>query len=169
MAKMDNLSSDVVRVKAARFVENGAGTYDFDVFIPAGAIILDITVAGEVLWTAATSASLEVGDYACTITNGVPVIGSAIDADGFFTAVDLKATDLTQGQHINLVQTGGVQGAYLPAIDGGSGATHNLQLSDGVDRIVRFEVVSVGAGTAGRTYVSLAYAMPAVRDIDKNA
>lgn len=168
----DNVSEAIMRVASARFVEAGAGTYNFDVFVPAGAIILDIIVAAEALWTAATSAALNVGDYAASEVNGYNKIGSAIDADGFFSNVNLKATDLTQGQHLTLTRTGGMQGVYLPSLLIGSdvlptqfGDVHALQLVDGVDRYVRFQVVSVGAGTAGRTYVALYYAMPPAKDI----
>lgn len=149
---ISNFPQEMVACKSALFVENGAGTYDFDVKVPAGAAIVNIMVQAEALWSAATSASLEIGDY----TTADPPV--AIDADGFFTAVDLKATDLTAGQHIDFVQTGGVEGAYVTLAAAGA---HSLQRMDGVDRWVRARVVSVGAGTAGRTRVSVFYAQPA--------
>lgn len=168
MATSDNLSGNVARVKTAQFNENGAGTYNFDVFLPAGAVISNIVIAAEVLWAAATSALMDVGDYAvASVTDGSPVIGSAINATGFFNQINLKATDLTQGQHVDFNRPGGKQGTYVPFADPAAGSIaagsdiHPLQLSDGVDRFLRFKIVSVGAGTAGRTFVAVEYLPPA--------
>ena len=167
---LDNLSGDVVRVKAARIVEAGAGTYNFDVFIPAGALILDILVHNEVLWAAATSAALTVGDFASAAgtqaagTAGGPVIGAAIDADGFWASTSLKATDLLAGESLSMDSTqtrGAVPGAYVTA----GTSTHIAERLSLVDRFVRFQVVSVGAGTAGRTYCAVVFAQPATKDV----
>lgn len=131
----------------ALFVENGADTYDFDVLLPAGALITGIFVHAIALWDAATSASLDVGDYN---TDGT----TARDADGFFTATNLKATDLTAGQSISLLGAGagGEAGAYNSGTN-----THWDKLYSADARILRFRVVSVGAGTAGRTFVAVTY------------
>lgn len=132
---------------AARFVENGAGTYDFDVLLPENALITGIFVYAEALWDAATSASMEVGDYNVDGT-------TARDADGFFTAIDLKATDLTLDQSVSLLGAGagGVAGAYNSGTN-----THWDKLWSATARILRFRAVSVGAGTAGRTRVAVTY------------
>ena len=171
-AAISPISSDAMRVKSAKFLENGAGTYNFDVLIPAGAVIHNIMIAGEALWAAATSAVLNVGDYAVgALVDGSLPIGSAISSNGFFTAVNLKATDLTQGQHIDFNRPGGKQGTYIPFPDPAAGSIaagsdiHPLQVSDGVDRIIRFNIVSVGAGTAGITFVSIIYSAPAVQTV----
>lgn len=153
---LDNLSDRSVRVQAARFVENGAGTYTFDVVIPAYAVILDIVVYAEALWTAATSASMEVGTYA--YSSGT--VGSAVDADGFFTAVDLKATDLLADESVNFDRAGGVEGAFLAGT-----ATHWTDRLSASDRVVRFSAVSVGAGTAGRTVCAVIFAKPVLTEV----
>lgn len=132
-----------------RLVENGAGTYPADFLIPAGALITDIVVIGEALWDAATSASLEVGDFQ---TDGT----TEIDDDGFFTAVDLKATDLLAGQALGFHSLGAEAGAYRVGT-----STHWTALYSSSARIVRFNAVSVGAGTAGRTWVGVAFVQPA--------
>lgn len=119
------------------FTENGAGTYTATFAIPAGAVIVDIIVNAIALWAAGTSASLEIG---------------ATDPDGYYTAVDLKATDLLAGESLRLAAAGGVQGAYVanshvtPAY---FAAATNLVAT----------VVSVGAGTTGRTLVTVLYAL----------
>jgi hypothetical protein len=138
-----------VESNSAWIVENGAGTYNFDVLLPAGAFITNVFVHNHVLWTAATSASLEVGDY----TNAATPV--AIDADGFFTAVDLKATDLIAREGISLMAAGGVEGAYSAGT-----LTHWEDLYKATERIIRFSIVSVGAGTAGRTFCCITYVTP---------
>jgi hypothetical protein len=142
-------SGAVVEAACAWIVENGAGTYNFDVLLPAGALITDIIVHNHVLWTAATSASLEVGDF----TNAATPV--AIDADGFYTAVDLKATDLLATEGINFGFAGGVQGAYSTGT-----LTQWNNLYKATERIIRFSIVSVGAGTAGRTFCCVTYVCP---------
>src|SRR5919197_4197218 len=82
----------------------GAGTYTGSVTVPAGSTILDIQVQSTALWTAATSATLKVGD------------GS--DDDGRYTGVNLKATDLIVGEVIRFASTGGKEGAYLVTASG---------------------------------------------------
>ncbi len=133
-----------VQVLQARFVENGAGSYVADFILPAGATLVDIIVEAEALWTAATSAVIDIGD--------------ATDPDGYFSAVNLKATDLLAGQSVSLGSTqvnGGDGAAYV--IVGTS--THLARLSSSSARTVTATVTSVGAGTAGRTIVTVLYAV----------
>lgn len=140
----DNISQSVERVAAFRFVENGAGTYTGSVTLPARAILTDVQVHAEVLWTAASSALLKVGDVT--------------DDDGILVDVDLKATDLILGESISVYQAGGQQGADL-----GDAATPGTQWNRRrltTARVVSATVVSVGAGTAGRTVVSIHYVVP---------
>lgn len=164
---MGNFPIEMPVVKSARLVESAeAGPYLFDVFVPAGAIIQDIIVHAEALWDDTTAASLEIGDYASSAgSDGQPAIGAAIDADGFFTAVDLKATDLLAGESISVQgPQGGVGGAYATA----GTNTHVLERLSLVDRFVRAKVaVTDGDGTAGRTYVSVILLQPATKDIDE--
>jgi len=126
---------------------DGAGTYTGDVTIPAGAEILDIIVIADALWTATTSASLEVGDYTTA--------GVAIDADGFYTAVNLKATDLLAGESLSFAQSGGKAGAYNTGTN-----THWTNRRAATARLLRSRVVTVGAaGNAGRTRVIVFYCL----------
>jgi hypothetical protein len=131
---------DGVVCKELTFVEEGAGTYTGEVALPAGAILIDIIVAAVALWDAATSASLEVGNSG--------------DPDGYFTAVDLKATDLLANESISLSsKDGGVGGADAPA-------THIIDRYKATAETITATVVSSGAGTLGRTRVLVVYALP---------
>jgi hypothetical protein len=137
MARMAGKARRVMTAELTFTETAGAGTYTGEVVVPAGAWLLDIMVQNVALWTAATSASLEVGD--------------ATDPDGFYTAVDLKATDLLANESISFAQQGGVGGAYLPA-------GHVLGRYSASERTITATVVTVGAGgTAGRTRVLVQY------------
>jgi hypothetical protein len=119
------------------FTENGAGTYTGTIELPANSRIIDIGVDGQVLWAAATSASMIVGD--------------GVDPDGFFAATDLKATDLLAGEINNIEHPGGKAGAYI--------ALEQRKLFQAAARDVIGVVTSVGAGTAGRTRLYVVYAV----------
>lgn len=121
------------------FTEDGAGTYTGTVALPAGATLIDVIIVAVALWTAGTSASLEVGD--------------GTDPDGYFTAVDLKATDLLAGETLSLALAGGVQGAYIAN-------SHVTPRYSATARNIIGVVTSVGAGTAGRTRMLVLYALP---------
>lgn len=143
LAKIDGLTGYIPQVQLVTFTETtGAGTYTGSVTVPAGAIIHDIKVWSTVLWTATTSALMDVGD--------------ATDPDGWFTQVDLKATDLLVGEEINFVQTGGQEGAYLSTTTGKRSAAYSASA-----RVVSGIVVTVGAaGNAGRTFMLVNYSLP---------
>lgn len=120
----------------------GAGIYTGSVTVPAGALIVDIKVWSTALWTATTSATMKVGDVA--------------DDDGWFTAVDLEATDLLVGEELNFVQAGGKQGAYLSTTTGLRSAAYNAG-----SVIVSGIITTVGAaGSAGRTFMAVTYVLP---------
>jgi hypothetical protein len=120
----------------------GAGVYTGSVTVPAGALILDIKVWSTVLWTATTSATMKVGD--------------ATDDDGWFTGVNLKATDLLVGEELNFIQTGGKEGAYLSLTTGARSAAYSASA-----RVVSFVVTTVGAaGNAGRSFGAVVYVLP---------
>ena len=78
---------------------SGAGVWTGSVSVPAGATIFDVIVNGVALWTSQTSAVMDVGD--------------AGDPDGYFTQVDLKATDLLAGESLSFALAGGKVGAYI--------------------------------------------------------
>ena len=124
-------ATPIVAVERTFTETTGAGTYTGAVVLPAGATLLDIIVNGVALWTATTSAALEVGD--------------GTDPDGYYTAVDLKATDLLAGESLSFAHAGGKVGAYIA----------DSQVSPryaAASRTITGTVVTVGAaGDAGRT------------------
>ena len=136
--KLDTLTGYPVEAHEVTFTETGAGTYTGSVAVPAGATILDIIVNGVALWTAATSAVMKVGDT---------------DDDGYYTGIDLKATDLLAGESLSFALAGGKAGAYIA----------NSQVSPryaAAARTISGIITSVGAGTAGRTRMVVIYAAP---------
>jgi hypothetical protein len=160
-----NLPAGAVRNYAALFEENGDGTYTFDVFVPAYARIVDLGATAIALWTAGTSASLDVGDYEADTDEdtGIITLGSEIDLNGFFVDVDLKATDLIAGQSISLA--GGGQGEVAGAYNSGTN-THWDDLVVAVDRFVQFRIVAAGTeALLGRTYVWADIAYPLLNTI----
>lgn len=123
------------------FQEAGAaGVYTGSVTIPAGATLHDIIVNGVALWTAGTSAAMIVGD--------------AADPNGYYDAVDLKATDLLAGESISFALAGGQAGAYIA----------NSQVSprySASERVITGQVTTVGTtATAGRTRMTVIYSVP---------
>ena len=120
---------------------SAAGVYTGSVTVPAGALITDIKVWSTVLWNAGTSALMDVGDVT--------------DPDGWFTQIDVKATDLAVGEEINFVQTGGKEGAYLSLTTGLRSAAYSASA-----RIVSGIITQVGTGTAGRTFMAVIYVLP---------
>ncbi len=131
------------RIQSVLFTEAGAGTYTGTIALPAGAIIVDVIITAGALWAAATSA--------------VMIVGDATDPNGFFDAVNLKATDLLAGESINFCHTGGKEGADVDAPDA---ATHIRRRWLAAARNVVGKVTSVGAGTTGRTYMTVVYTVP---------
>lgn len=140
-------ASGVVGASVSFTETTGAGTYTGEITIPAGATILDIIVQGDAVWTATTSATMEVGDYTTA--------GVALDADGFYTAVNLKATDLLAGESLSFAQSGGKAGAYNIGTN-----THWTNRRSTSERKIRGSVVTVGAaGNAGRTRMVVLYSL----------
>jgi hypothetical protein len=138
--KCDGINATAYQVvmEEVSFTETGAGAYTGTIAIPAGSQILDVAVHGIALWDAATSASLIVGD--------------SDDDNGFFTATDLKATDLLAGEVNNFEHPGGKAGAYI--------ASEQRKLYQATARNIIGVATSVGAGTAGRTRLVVTYANP---------
>lgn len=133
-------NAGITLLQEVLFTADGAGTYTGTIALPAGARIIDIGVEGVALWDSATSASMIVGDDA--------------DADGFFTATDLKATDLLVGEINNIEHPGGKAGAYI--------AGEQRVLRSSAARNIIGVITADGAGSAGRTRMYVFYAVPAV-------
>jgi hypothetical protein len=120
---------------------SAAGTYTGSITVPAGALILDTKLWSTVLWNAGTSATGKIGDVA--------------DDDGWFTGINMQATDLLVGEEINFVQTGGKEGAYLVLATGLRSAAYSASA-----RVVSCIITTVGTGTAGRSFFAVLYIVP---------
>jgi len=132
-----------IKAEEVTFTEAGDTTYTGSVTVPAGGIIHDILVIAVALWDDGTSASMKVGD--------------AADDDGYYTGVDLKATDLLADETISFAAQGGVGGAYLTA----GTNTHFTDLYSATARVVSGVVTTGGQdGTAGRTRMVVLYSLP---------
>lgn len=122
----------------------GAGTYTGSVTVPAGATILDILINGVALWNPATSAVMKVGDT---------------DDDGYYIDIDLMATDLLAGESLSFALAGGKAGAYIA----------NSQVSprySAAARTINGIITTVGgAGSTGRTRMTVVYHLPVTADI----
>lgn len=139
--KLAGITGYPVQAAEATFTEtSGAGVWTGSVSVPAGAIIHDIIVSGVALWTSQTSALMDVGDVT--------------DPDGYFTQIDLKATDLLAGESLSFALAGGKAGAYIA----------NSQVSprySASSRVVSGIITKVGTtGTAGRTRMTVVFSLP---------
>lgn len=140
----------VVVAKRVTLAETATGvSHVATVAIPAGGTLLDILVSGGVLWGAA-AAVLKVGDTA--------------DDDGYFTAVNLKATDLLAGETLSVSGStsnwGGKNGVYLVAATGQRGPTSSnfgTYYAAGSNILITVTVTTPSV-TTGRTYVTVFYA-----------
>lgn len=117
-----------------------AGVYSAAAALPPGAHLLDVLVEGVALWDNGTSATLIVGDGA--------------DDDGYYTGVNLKATDLLPGESLSFALAGGKAGAYIA----------NSQVSPRYSasaRTITAKVTTVGtAPSTGETRVQVIWAQP---------
>lgn len=137
--KLASITGYPVEAHEVTFTEDGTGTYTGAVNVPAGATLIDIIVNGVALWTAGTSATMKVGD--------------ATDDDGYYTGVNLKATDLLAGESLSFALAGGKAGSYIA----------NSQVSPRYSasaRVISGVVTSSGAGTAGRTRMVVVFVLP---------
>lgn len=155
------LHQGAVRVAAGQMIETDSsdqlGTWVYDVYIPAYALIQDIIVQNEVEW-GATSATLVVGDY--TVDSDDGSISTVIDADGFYTAVSLvNGGTIASGGTLDFAHTpDAVDGAYLTLTDvvEANGLMHTA------DRWIRASLTTAtAAGTqAGKTFIYVVYMVP---------
>ena len=137
---LDGASGYPINSAEVTFTETaGAGVWTGDVTIPAGATLLDILVNAVALWNSETSATMIVGDVA--------------DPNGFYAAVNLKATDLLAGESISFALAGGKAGAYIAA----SQVSPRYMVTE---RVITGEITKVGTtGTAGRTRMTVLWAL----------
>lgn len=129
-------SHGLVRTAYGILTETGTHTYTLTLALPAASLIVDIGVVGIALWNSAGAVSLIVGDGA--------------DNDGFFTATDLKATDLLAGETNNIEHPGGKAGAYIVS-------EQRVLYQATARNIIGVVTVASGVGTLGRTLMYVHY------------
>lgn len=138
--KTDGVAAGGYLVTAEEFTfteTSGAGTYTATCTVPAGATLLDIIVNGVALWDNAGTVTMKVGDT---------------DDDGFFTGVNLKATDLLAGESISFESAGGKAGAYI------ANSQVSPRYSATARAITGIITTSSTGGSAGRTRMTVVYA-----------
>ena len=125
----------------------GAGVYTGSVTVPGNSWLLDIKLFNTVYWTATTTALMDIGD--------------ADDPDGWFTQIDLKATDIVAGTNAEVIDfnnPGGQEGAYLVTATG-----ERALMYAATERVISGIVTTVGAaGNAGRSRMVVLYTDPTI-------
>lgn len=130
--------------KEVTFTEiGGALTYTGGVVVPAGATIVDIIVHGVALWDNAGAVTMIVGDT---------------DDNGFYTGINLKATDLLAGESLSFAQSGGKAGAY----NAGTNTHWTNRYSSSERTIAGIITTASTGGSAGRTRMTVLYSLPTV-------
>lgn len=138
--------------KAILFTENATNTlHEGSVIVPAGAFLHDIEVIAKALWGAG-SASMEVGD--------------AADPDGYFTGVNLKATDLLVGEVLRLSDNGawgGKEGPYVTSVGRRGPTTSNFGTYLEAGATIKGSIaVGTPGSTQGRTLMRVSYSVPVI-------
>lgn len=120
----------------------GAGTYTGTVVLPAGAVVQDVVIRNDALWTATTSATMNVGD--------------ADVATGYFSGLNLKTTPAAATAAVPTSAS-----AYLSHASGGAYKGFNKYYATG--GLITGTIVTVGAaGNAGITRMFVSYTVPNV-------
>lgn len=136
----------VVHTKLVTFTEAGDTTYTASVPIPVGSLVHEIEIRSTVLWDDTGAVTAIVGDTA--------------DPNGYFDAVNMKATDLLVGEVLRMSNSeywGGVQGAYLVAASGTNSASYYAAASN----ITAVITTANQNGSAGRTFMWVTYSTAA--------
>jgi hypothetical protein len=94
-------------------------------------------------------------------------VGDTVDDDGYFTGINLKATDLLVGEVLSIADStnwGGKNGAYLVAATGQRGpvATNFGTYYAAGSNILGTVTVGTPATTAGRTFMKVVYSLGTV-------
>jgi hypothetical protein len=134
------LGSAEIRAEEITFTEtSGSGVYTGSVTVPAESWLLDIKIWNAAYWTNSGTAAMIVGD--------------GVDPNGWYDAIDLKATDIVPNEVIDFNNPGGQEGAYLVTATGQRSTMYST-----LARVVTGEITtSSTGGTAGRTRMLVVY------------
>lgn len=131
---------------------NAAGDYVASVTVPANSYIVDVIVYATALWNSSGACTLKIGD---TQASG--------DDDGFFTGVDLKATDLLAAEGLSMSGGTALAGGKIGA-DVANSQFNRRRLT--VERTVTGTVTCAAAsGSTGVTRVVVVYTDPTTRPV----
>jgi hypothetical protein len=141
-AAVSGMTGHAMQSAEVTFTEtSGAGTYTGSVSLPAGATIEEIIVNGVALWNNAGACTMKVGDVATD--------------NGYYTAIDLKATDLLAGESLSFSMAGGKAGSYIA----------NAQVSprySATARVISGIITTASTGgSTGRTRMTVIWSAPA--------
>lgn len=142
------VASGVTHTVFMTLTEAGDTTYTATVPIPAGSILEEIEIRSTVLWDDTGAVTLDVGDTA--------------DPNGYFAAVDMKATDLLVGQVLRMSNSeywGGLQGVYLVAATGLNSASYYATASN----VTAVITTANQDGSAGRSFMWVRYSTAIAR------
>lgn len=150
---IDDALANLVRSQTITFTEDATHTtHTGTVTLPAGSTLHNIEIVNSVLWTPTGAATLKVGDGA--------------DDDGWFTGVNMKATDLLVGEVLSLDPNnwGGKNGAYLVAATGrrGPAATNFGCYYAAGGAVIAVITVGTPAAAVGRTFMTVTYSIGTV-------
>lgn len=135
---------NAVLCKEVTFTEtSGSGVYTGSVVVPAGATLVDVQVHGVAVWDNAGNVTGKVGDT---------------DDDGWYTGINMKATDLAAGEVIRFSSSGGKEGVYLVQATGFLSPAYSATA-----RTISMIITSTSTGgTAGRTRFLVLYSNPSL-------
>lgn len=146
--KLNSITGYPVEAHEVLFTEtSGAGTYTGSVAVPAGATILDIIVNGIALWDNAGTATMKVGDAGAD--------------NGYYTGINLKATDLLAGESLSFALAGGKAGSYI------ANSQVSPRYSASARTISGIITTSSTGGSTGRTRMVVIFALPTASDATK--
>jgi hypothetical protein len=134
--------------ETATFTEtDGSGVYTASVSIPGNSWLLDLKFINTALWDNAGTAVLKAGD--------------ATTDDGWFTNINLKATDLIAGTNqetLDFNNAGGKPGGFIVAVTGERARMYvaTARLATGI------VTTSSTGGSAGRTRMLAIFTSPTV-------
>lgn len=141
-------NTGTVLFEEATFTETaGSGAYTATVTVPKESWLLDVKVINVAYWDNAGTAVLKVGD--------------GVVADGWFTGINVKATDLVAGTNsetLDFNNAGGKPGGYLVALTG-----ERALMYSALERVITCVITtSSTGGTLGRTRMLVIFTSPTV-------
>ena len=141
----------VVVAKTITFTEDASSTtHTGTVEIPAGSTLMNIQFVSTVLWANSGGTVLL-------------TIGDDDDPNGWFEAINLKASELLVGEVLDITQSanwGGKDGDYLTAAGrkGQAVAAYSGVYAASATEVIGVVTVGTPATTAGRTFMTVTYA-----------